>query len=357
MKKNSLTGRERIIRAVNYQEVDRVPYYFRAEPEVITTLIKELGVRDINGLESYFDVDAVRVGVPFKPEAGHKPLPDGSYTDMFGMQWKKVTYNNISTTTVVKPAFNENTAIADIENYPWPDAKLLDQSAATEQAKAARARGRAVYGGSWASIFTFARYLIGEENFFIMASTEPEVIQKLIDRLTDYHLEINETYFKNTEGNIDVFYMGSDFGTQKSLFISIDMFRRFFKPNFTRLAKHAKKHGLKVMMHSCGSIFDLISEFIDCGIDIVDPVQVSADNMSPESLAAAYKKKIVFHGGISTQKTLPFGTPVDIRNEVRSAIAAFGPSGYIVAPDQNIQADTPVNNILALFDAFKNQSR
>jgi len=136
------------------------------------------------------------------------------------------------------------------------------------------------------------------------------------------------------------------------MFVSPAMFRRVFKPHLARLASQAKGFGLKVMFHTCGAISPIIPDLVECGIDVLDPVQVSARSMDPASLDARHKGTIAFHGGISTQTTLPFGTPEQVRQEVESTIATLGPLGYISGPDQHMIGDVPFENIVAMYEAI-----
>ncbi|HUU53570.1 MAG TPA: uroporphyrinogen decarboxylase family protein, partial [Armatimonadota bacterium] len=146
---------------------------------------------------------------------------------------------------------------------------------------------------------------------------------------------------------------GSDFGTQRSLFISPEAFRQFFLPHLARLTEHARGFGLKVMYHTCGAVADLIPDFIACGIGVLDPVQVSAAAMAPETLAARFRGRIAFHGGISTQTLLPRATPAEVRSVTTETIRALGPTGYIAGPDQWLLPDTPIENMLAMYEAVR----
>jgi uroporphyrinogen decarboxylase len=209
-----------------------------------------------------------------------------------------------------------------------------------------------VLGGAWATIFTGPRREMGEAKFLMAMMDEPEFIARVVEKTADCYLEVNEAVFARCAKDIDVFYFGSDFGTQRSLFLSAEAFRRFFKPHLARLAAHAKGFGLPVMFHTCGAVSEIIPDLIECGIDALDPVQASARGMSPRDLVR-FRGQIAFHGGISTQTTLPHGTPEQVRAEVRDALATLGPTGFICGPDQELIGDTPVENIVAMYDAIR----
>jgi len=314
-----MTHKERILRAIEYKEVDRPPCFFRAEQEVNARLIAARNLASEVDLLNYYGSDAIQVFAAYNPHQ----LPD----------------------------LKEIQTVDDVMAAPWPDSSVLDVARCREDIAAARATGLAVYGGVWSSIFTVSRYMLGEERYLLSMALDPEIISALVDRLTDYYIDLNAAYMDACAECVDVYYFGSDIGTQISMFISPDMFRTFYKPGLKRISDQAKSYGLKVMYHTCGAVTEIIDDLAGCGIDVLDPVQASATGMNPDNLAASFKGRIAFHGGISTQTTLPFGTVEQVRQETRRAIEMLGPTGYIVAPDHTIVGDTPIENIDALFEA------
>ncbi len=152
-----------------------------------------------------------------------------------------------------------------------------------------------------------------------------------------------------------VFVSGTDFGTQRSEFMSPDMFREFYRPHFERINRWIHDHTTwKTFYHSCGSIRNLLDDFVGMGVDILNPVQCSATGMEPAALKAKYGDRLVFWGGVAdTQKTLPFGTPEEVEAEVRERIRILGAGGgYVANPIHNVQGPTPVENLLAMFRGF-----
>ena len=174
-----------------------------------------------------------------------------------------------------------------------------------------------------------------------------------MERITDCYLALNDAYLGRCAKYLDVYYFGSDFGTQDSMFISREMFFRLFKPAIKRVADQAKGYGLKVMYHTCGAVSGIISDLAECCVDVLDPVQVSACGMSAPELAVEYKGKICFHGGIGTQRTLPGCSPEEVEREVHKTIETLGPLGYVVSPDQDLISDVPTANIEAVFRAVR----
>ena len=156
---------------------------------------------------------------------------------------------------------------------------------------------------------------------------------------------------------MDVWFFGNDFGHQGGLLLSKEMWRDFFFDNIKRLTALAHSYGLKVMMHSCGAVSEIIPDLIGAGVDILDPIQITATGMEPQTLAEKFGGKIVFHGGVDTQNVLPFGTPEEVAahaHEVAETLGATG--GYIFAPSQILGPDIPMENIVAMYEAIKTRN-
>jgi uroporphyrinogen decarboxylase len=155
--------------------------------------------------------------------------------------------------------------------------------------------------------------------------------------------------YKASSGRIDMFLIYSDLGGQSKPFISNNMMQEFVLPYLKRIADAIHDLGAYFFFHSCGMIYSFIPHFIEAGVDILDPIQPCTQEMQPENLANEFREKLCFHGGIDIQKVLVKGSPQDVRNEVARFKAAFGNKGYICSSSHLLQADTPVENILALY--------
>ena len=156
------------------------------------------------------------------------------------------------------------------------------------------------------------------------------------------------------------FVTGTDFGTQNGPFIAPKSYRKLFQPFHRQVNDWIHTHTQwKSFIHSCGSVRALIPDFIDAGFDILNPVQCSAANMAPDELKREYGKHITFWGGsVDTQFTLPFGKPDEVRREVTERIRIFGPGGgFVFNPIHNVQAQTPVENVLAMFETVRDRGR
>ena len=194
--------------------------------------------------------------------------------------------------------------------------------------------------------------MFGFENFLLNMALNPELLSTLIDKVTDVYLELNNALFSELKGKFDIWFFGNDFGSQDGMLFRPEMWHKFFFKNIKKLAGLAHSYDLKVMMHSCGGISEIIPYLIEAGVEIIDPVQVTARGMDPGSLVEKYNGKIVFHGGIDTQNLLINGTQEEVFKRSNEIINMFeNNGGYIFAPSQILGPDIPVENIIAMYSA------
>jgi len=195
------------------------------------------------------------------------------------------------------------------------------------------------------------------EEWYVSTVTRRDYVLKVFEEQSKIALKNLERLIEALGDRVQaVFLTGTDFGTQNGPFISPQSYRDLYKPFHKLLNDYVHKHSnWKTFMHSCGSIKELIPDFIEAGFDILNPVQCSAVNMDPAQLKKEYGRDLVFWGGgVDTQKTLPFGTPEEVYNEVRERIDIFNEEGgFVFDTIHNIQAKTPIENVLALFKAIR----
>ncbi|MCJ7470827.1 hypothetical protein MUO74_10140, partial [Candidatus Bathyarchaeota archaeon] len=179
--------------------------------------------------------------------------------------------------------------------------------------------------------------------------TDPNYVDKLCNFMTEHALKRIE---RLKEIGVDIIHLGEDVGTQNGMIISPKLWRRFFKPHFATILGAIKRAGLYSHLHSCGNIEPIIPDLVEMGLDILNPVQPEA--MNPAKLKELYGDKLTFHGTISCQETLPFGSVADVINEVENRIKTCGDKGgLILSPAHIVEADVPLENLLALFQAGK----
>ena len=208
-------------------------------------------------------------------------------------------------------------SIAELEDYRhWPRAYMWDYDQYAEDCT--RFEEYAVFGGCWDWFFDAACDLVGMEKWFPMLYDQPELAHAILGRVTDWMAGYSEVMFQKASRHIDICFTGGDYGFQRCPMMSKAMFDEFVRPSAQRICDVGRRHDKLVMQHSCGSVATWIPSFLEMGLNILEPVQVGAAGMDAKSLAAEWGGKLCFHGSIDTQKTLPFGTPEQVRRQVRA---------------------------------------
>jgi uroporphyrinogen decarboxylase len=202
-------------------------------------------------------------------------------------------------------------------------------------------------------IFSLGQFMCGFENWLVQLKVNPEFCEALLDRALEIQLAMAEETLKAVGSNVDILYLADDYGIQTGPLISPTLFRAIFKPRMARLIRFLRERSsAAIAFHSCGSVYALIADFIDVGVQVLNPVQVAAADMDSVRLRREFGKHLVFWGAIDTQQVLPKGTPEDVRAEVGRRVKDLSP-GYIPTSVHNIQAEVPPQNIVAMFEALK----
>lgn len=206
-------------------------------------------------------------------------------------------------------------------------------------------------------VFPFLAYsqLAGFERWLIDMKINQKFYHALCERLLKIGLDIIDSFIAEIGDYIDVVCTYDDIGGQQGMFLSIEDYRNNVKPYEMEIIKAIKKHtNAAIYRHSCGSVYDAIPDFIDMGIEILNPIQTRAHNMQPEKLKKEFGSDMVFWGGMDTQETLPNGTIREVKAEVFRLLETLGKNGgYVFSSSTNIEPDTPVENISAMFEAVK----
>jgi uroporphyrinogen decarboxylase len=354
-----VTPRKRILSTIERRSPDRLPVGFKASIDILERLQNELGATSLHGLIDSLPVDTfglfnnsmvgifpVYVGGP-KRVMYPDSYPDGTWDTMFGYKrrWKKsATGKNEE---VISNPLADAADKADLEKYPWPQANWFDYSKMAQDSQQAGDKAVIFLAGSlWQ-----AAHLVGYEHLLMQMVADPLFVETCFDKLGEFFAEFTRKSLKAADGRIDIVCVQDDMGTQAGPLISPALYRRFFKAHHKKIYDVAHDFGAKVMQHSCGAVVEFIPDFIDIGVDILDPVQTSAAGMDPRQLKREFGRDLCFHGGIDTQHTLIKGTPEDVVREIDSLVETFASGGgYIIAPSHYIQSDTPWENLTAMFD-------
>lgn len=348
--------------ALQHQNPDRIPTDYQAKKAFDSRLRRHLGVQSEEDLLTALGCDLYYLSVRdiSQNETSRSiysgPELQGSDTERvcpFGITFKReVGDDKFGVDEAIGAPLGNASSASEILEHDWPDPRWFDVEALLEECETHG--DRYIVGGFWSGILGHSYRMIGFENFLLQSVLNPGLIKTLVDRMTEFYLELNERLFRALKGKMDIWFFGNDFGSQSGMLLSPDQFDQLFYDNYRKLADLARSYGLSVMSHSCGSISPLIDRFIDIGIDIIDPVQTTAADMNPEVLKAEYGDRIVFHGAIDTQSVLSRGSPDEVADHVADTISVLGANGgYILSSCNSIQDDTPVENVVAMYEVAR----
>jgi uroporphyrinogen decarboxylase len=282
---------------------------------------------------------------------------DSERTCPFGIRYqRKVFADKFGADETVMGPLSDADSVQDVLDHPLPDPEWFDVSPLAAECE--EFSDKVIVGGFWTAIFGNSYRMMGLDKLLLNMAMRPEIVKALVDRMTDFYLELNDRVFSALKGKLRIYFLGNDWGTQKGLLFSREMWFDFFFENYKRLIAHAHGYGLKVMTHSCGAILPLIDPLIEAGVDILDPVQTTAEGMQAETLKQRFGDRLVFHGAIDTQQVLPNETPEGVYAHAAKTIEVLGRTGgYIFSSCNNIQEDTPLENIDAMYRAAKDSRR
>jgi len=358
-----MDARQRVALALDHKEPDRVPVDYWATAAVTARLLDHFGFASEEQLLQDFDVDFRYVEGPKYVGPKLEVHPDGSVDDHWGVPRVRVEVDSGGQTSVYQEVIHsplrDATSLDQLRDYPkWPDPDWFDYDCVAAQVAAARRTGKVVvFMGdrlNRCAQLKPAMYLRGVDQILLDMASSPEMAEYLFGKIAAFYVEYARRTFEVAGGDIDIFMTGDDFGAQTGLLMSPEMWRRFLRPGFKALVELGRHYGCKVAHHSCGSIKPIIPDLIDCGLDILNPLQPDVRDMDHAELKRQFGDRLSFHGTISIQRTLPFGTPDDVRSEVRRRMETLAPGGgFIFCTAHNIQADTPTENVVALFDAYR----
>jgi uroporphyrinogen decarboxylase len=240
-------------------------------------------------------------------------------------------------------------SVEEIErNYTWPSTQWFDYSLVPDMIKGKEAFP--VRGGGSEPFLTY-KDLRGMEQAYMDLVLNPEMVHYCLDRLSDFCYENTLRIYEQIPGKVTLTYVAEDFGSQEGLLISPDLIREFFIPRMKRMIDLAHQAGAFVFHHSDGAIRKIIPDMIEAGIDILNPIQWRCRGMEREELKRDFGSELVFHGGVDNQYTLAFGSVEEVRQEVIDNLRILGRGGgYILAPCHNIQATSPPENVVAMYE-------
>jgi len=375
----TISHRERVLRALNHQEPDRVPLDLGATRstslvvEAYEKLNRHLGSQEpfrifskwlniahpSEAMLKRFDVDTRSLSQGGPDNWQDIVFRDGSYQDEWGVVRSRPPGSLYYDLT--KSPLGGDADVADLEKFCWPDPH--DPGRCRGLAEAAV---RLHQGTDYAAVLNMpggivhqAQFLRGFEDWFADLIANPTFFQVLMEKLADLWIQMAEDELDAVGDNADICFFGDDMAFQDGPMMSMDLYRKMIKPHHKRLFGYIKSRtSAKIVYHTCGSVVHLIPELIEMGVDALNPVQVSAKGMDSRKLKQEFGKDICFWGAIDTQRVLPFGKPEDVAAEVKRRIEDLGPGGgYVLCAVHNIQADVSPENICAMYKTAREYSR
>ena len=368
----TMTPRERVRTTLAHREPDRVPLDLGSTGNTGITAIAYRKLLNHLGIEAEVVVwdrmqqlavpderVLLRLGIdtrgiwPGGPDnRKDRELEGDSYEDEWGVVRSRPTggfYYDL-----VRSPLAGDVTMADVRSFPWPDPEDPGR------ARGLREKAHAIHEHTPYALvvhaangfITRSQYLRGFEDWFTDLIAQPDLIGYVMDHTLEFQIATAEAALKATGDFADVVMLGDDIGIQHGPMVSPAIYRKLIKPRQARL--FARIHELtsaKLLYHTCGSVVDLVEDFIEIGVDVLNPVQVAADRMDTAELKRRFGDRISFWGGIDTQRVMPMGSPEDVRAEARRRIQDLAPGGgYVVDTVHNVQADVPPENICALYE-------
>ncbi len=351
-----MTSKERVLAAIRHGQPDRVPVDLGLASELAAAVCGRIGLPE-HELAGWLGQDITRLSPSYPDAVSDKQYadptvevtPDGLYLDVFRVPFRETqtefqTYMELAG----QPPLAACETIEDLAAFPWPRADAWDYSLIPAQLQANA--DKATIGHS-RGFFEIAHFMRGMDTFLMDLALNPELACALMDHIAEYLLDRAGRILDAGDGAFTIFEYNDDVASQRGLFISPDMWRRYVKPRMSRFCDLIHSHGAKVRYHSCGSVREIIPDLIDVGVDVLNPVQPLATGMDPFELKREFGDALTFHGGIDIQDLLPNASADEVCRHVRRIIDEVGrDGGYILGGSHTLQADTPVENVVAMVE-------
>jgi len=334
-----MTVRERFFESIAHRQPDKTPFHVSFTKEAYERTKAYCGGSELpdhtGNCLTYVEFDRFSASAEVRPDV---------FEDWFGVWWDRSIDKDIGV------ACNQLVTEDTLDSYQFPDPDD-DKFYKDIQRKIDSAGDTVIVGGYGFTTFERAWSLAGMENLLIDMISNKPFVHEFLDRITEFNLRVA----KNACGmNIDGMRFGDDWGQQTGLIMGPDLWREFIKPRIKRLFEYVKSRGKFVMIHSCGKVQEIFPDIIECGVDIFNPFQPEV--MDVFEMKRLYGDKLSFYGGISTQRTLPFGTAEETAAEVRTLLHRIGAKGgYIASPAHDIPKDAKPENVMAMIEVLQNQ--
>lgn len=341
-----MTSKERVAMAIAHEEPDRVPVCATYVPEIEEKLRQKY--QPSGDLGVALGNDMVKLSSGLENSFYYRDTPE--YVCPYGITWRNIKNETGHFSEIYKhPLAGDEQKILD---YVMPRAAdALDVEAATRKAIADYGKDYWIIGSCQCSIFEAAWYLRGLDTFLMDLAMGEEYVDVLLDKVMQFPLEMGLRFI---DLGVDMVWLGDDIATQRNMMMSPAMWRDYLKPRYAHLFEQFKKRNpnIKLCYHSCGNLSDVVDDLVEIGLDVLNPIQPMA--MNPADFKKRFGKKVTMYGAMDVQQVMPFGTPEQVREEVRALVRDCAPGGgFILSPAHHIQSDTSVENVEAFYEAAK----
>ena len=335
-----MTNKERVLAALNHRQPDKTPYDIRFTVPAHAKMVDYFRDADFDSkLGNCFTW--LR---PHPPGARFVEVAGDIWADEFGVRWNRRVDKDIGVVC------NRLVTPDNVAEFAFPDPDDPARYDFFDDVIAAN-RNTAVLMSLGFSLFERAWTLAGMENVMMAMVADKSFANKLLDRILEFNLRIIENACAH---DVDIFRFGDDWGQQQGLLMGPDLWREFIKPRFKQMCDLVKSNGKVTMLHCCGKVDEIFADLIECGLDIFNPFQPEV--MDVFEIKNTYGGALTFYGGISIQRTLPFGTVQQVKDEVKKLIDVVGENGgYIASPSHDIPGDARTDNIAAMIEVLQNQ--
>lgn len=376
-----MNSRERILAAVGHREADRVPIDFGGS--MVTSIHK----RGLDNLKAYLNINADKeteiargrslvakvdtevqdaLGVDARMLIVNSPdgwiesseqVKSGRQFDEWGMEWEIRpgidNYDIIST-----PLGGPDVSLETVKSMRWPDPTDLSfLKGFRERAESLRKNSpdKAIIANLAMQIHTQSYFLRGFEDYLMDMVRNPQLIEAILDRVTEIFVARSKAIMSEIGEFVDIVYLADDLGMQTGPLFSPNIYRKMLKPRHQKLFEAVKSSAdVKILYHTCGSVLNFVDDLAEIGVDILNPVQVSAQDMDTKVLKKRFGDKVCFWGSIDTHRVLPFGTVDEVKDEVKRRIEDLAPGGgFVLASVHNIRPEVPPENIIAMIETAK----
>jgi len=339
-----MNSRERVLAAFDHVEPDRVPCWCGASVEFWAKAKRELNLDD-EGLLVRFGDDFRRVHARYG--GPNPPLsPGATCRTVFGVERHGMGYGQPLSHPLA------NATLAEVHEYPWPNPGFVDPYGIPAEAEKYK-KQYAILGGDWSPFWHDAIDLLGMESLYLKMYDDPQLVDAVLQHIVHYYATANQRILNAAAHVIDILFIGNDFGGQTGPLLGERMFRRFMLPHLRRFIDLGHAYNVKVMLHCCGGVAPLIPALIEAGLNGLHAVQSTCCGMELAKLKADFGDKILFNGGIDSHHVLIKGSPEYVRAKTGEVLKVMMPGGGFVAgaTHDTILEETPVDNVLAMFDA------